>query len=118
MPTDLRVTVDDKTYDLDIEQALEDLTGEETLEVEDLLGGWENFDATGDSAKSVYILYWLARRSSDANYSLKDALKEKGVLFGDRVEMEEVDDPPAEAASQAAIPSTPSEASVPSGVGT
>lgn len=133
MPADLRVTVDEKVLEIDVSQVLEDLTGEETLAVEDFLGGWENFDSTGESARSVYLLYYLARRGTGEKITLKDVLQEKGVMFGDRVKLDDLDEngnvveldeegkpkvPPAEAADEAATPSTPSAPSVVSGAGT
>lgn len=117
MPADLRVTVDGKAYEVDVERVLEDLTGEETLAIEDFLGGWDNFDAKGGSARSVYVLYYLAKRGNDPSVKLADVLKEKGVLFGDRVDLEDIEGPPADAAEEAATPSSPQEASVGSGAG-
>ena len=119
MPADLRVTVDGVAYEIDIEQVLEDLTGEETLAIEDFLGGWQNFDAKGGSARSVYTLYYLAKRGNDPKVKLADVLKEKGVLFGDRVELEDLEEegeerPPAEGGE---TPSSEPEASDDSGPG-
>ena len=124
MPTvenaDLRVTVDGDVYEISISDVLEDLTGEETLLVEEFLGGWENFDQTGESAKSVILLYYLAKRGHNAKVTLKEILKEKGLLFGDRIELEDLDEegepsPPDEGGE---TPSTPSETSDDSGTGT
>lgn len=116
---DLRVTVDGDVLEINISDVLEDLTGEETLLVEDFLGGWENFDQSGESAKSVVLLYYLARRGHNPKVTLKDILKEKGILFGDRIELEDLDEegedrPPADGGE---TPSTPSETSDDSGPG-
>lgn len=118
MPADLRVTVDGVAYEVDIEQVLEDLTGEETLAIEDFLGGWGNFDAKGGSARSVYVLYYLAKRANDAKVKLADVLKEKGVLFGDRVELEDLEEegeerPPAEGGETPSTEPDPSDDSGP-----
>lgn len=121
---DLRVTIDGKVYECSVTDALEDLTGEETLEVEAFLGGWENFDQSGESARSVILLYFLAKRSHEPKTRLSDILQEKGLLFGDRLTLEDLDEeddasPPAEApAEEGATPSTPSAPSDDSGAGT
>lgn len=123
MPADLRVTDKStgKVYEIDVAQTLEDLTGEETLAVEEFLGGWENFDQTGESARSFMLLYWLAKRGSGEKITLKDVLQEKGLLFGNRVDLEDMEDdsdsPPAEAPAEGATHSTPSVPSVVSGAG-
>ena len=117
MPADLRVTVDGKAYEVEIEVVLEDLTGDETLAIEDFLGGWQNFDAKGGSARSVYVLYYLAKRANDPNVKLADVLKEKGVLFGDRVELEDLEGdeprPPAEGGETPSTEPAPSDDSGP-----
>lgn len=122
MPTvenaDLRVTVDGDVYEINISDVLEDLTGEETLEVEEFLGGWENFDETGESARSAYLLYFLAKRGHNTKITLKEILKEKGVMFGDRVTLEDLDkegknSPPAEGGETPSSASTPSDDSGP-----
>jgi hypothetical protein len=124
MPNDLRVVVDGKTYECDIALTLEDLTGDETLEIEDFLGGWENFDEKGGSARSVYVLYFLAKRANDPKVKLKDVTSEKGVVFGNRVDIQDIEeakgettDPPADAPAEGAIHSTQSEVSDDSGAG-
>lgn len=116
MPTDLRVTVDGVAYEVDIEAVLEDLTGEETLAIEDFLGGWANFDAKGGSARSVYVLYYLAKRGNDSKVRLADVLKEKGILFGDRVDIQDLEDenrPPAEGGETPSSEQDPSDESGP-----
>lgn len=133
MPVDLRVTIDGEVIEIDTEKELADLTGEETLAIEDFLGGWQNFDRRSGSARSVYVLYWLARRSKDPKVKLDDVKKEKGILFGDRMELDDLDadgkpieydeegnpkNPPAEAADEAATPSTTPDGSETSGTGT
>jgi len=124
VPADLKLTMDGDVYEIDTAEVLSDLTGEETIELEDFLGGWKNFDTTGESARSLIVLVWLARRGNGQKVSIKDVSKEKGILFGDRIEIEDVEPeegsevPPADAAdAEAATPSTPQDPSADSGTG-
>lgn len=121
MPADLRCTIknddgEEEVIEISISDVMEDLTGEETIAVENFLGGWSNFDESGGDAKSVVLLYYFARRGKDPKVKLKDVLQEKGLFFGDKISLQDLDEngnvkepgadegPPAEGGE---TPSTP-----------
>jgi hypothetical protein len=100
----------DGDYPLDINAALADLTGDETAMVEDYLGGWDNFDLTGNrTARSLIVTVWLAKRQAGKTVTLEEVAATKGLMFGDVLDMDVEDDtlPPAQAADEAATRSTP-----------
>lgn len=85
-------------YELDVEQTMADLTGSETLELEEFLGGWDKFDLTGATTRSIVVLVWLAKRAAGKKASLEEILDMRGLVFGDAIELEEAKEgPPAEA---------------------
>lgn len=100
----------DGDYELDIEETLADLTGAETIMLEEYLGGWERFDIKAGNARSVIAIIWLAKRQAGKNVSLDEIAETKGLIFGDAFDLEEVKNggPPAPAAQDAALTSASS----------
>lgn len=128
----MRVTIDGEVIEYDTDEMLEDLTGDETIECEDFLGGWDKFRAAGNATRSLIVLVWLAKRKLGSTATLQDVAKEKGILFGGRFDIDDLDEngnpierdaegnpvrPPAGAPGEGATPSTDSETSATSGTG-
>ena len=95
----------DGDYPLNIEEALADLTGAETVVLEEYLGGWDRFDIKAGNARSVIAIIWLAKRQAGKDVSLEQVAETKGLIFGDAFDLEEVKNggPPAPAAQDAAL---------------
>lgn len=92
--------INGETYPLPIEEVLADLTGAESIMLEDYLGGWEKFEPKSGATRSVVVLVWLAKHHAGEDVSLADIEAMRGLVFGNAVE--EVDaGPPLEAASAA-----------------
>lgn len=91
---------------LDVDAALADLTGDETVMLEEYLGGWQNFDITKGSARSVIAVIWLARRQAGQKSTLGEIGQIKGLLFGDAFDIEGGEEGPPAGAATAATPST------------
>ena len=90
------VKVAGEDYPLDFEQTMADLTGEETVQLEEYLGGWEKFDLRGATTRSVIVLIWLAKRQAGKHATLEQIAQTKGLIFGDAFDIVEVEDgPPA-----------------------
>ncbi len=132
MAVDMRVTIDGEVIEYDTDEMLGDLTGDETIACEDFLGGWHKFRADGNAARSLVVLVWLAKRKNGGAATLQDVAKEKGILFGDRIDIDDLDEngnpiqydkegnpirPPAVASDEDATRSTDSETSDTSGTG-
>lgn len=112
---DLIVTLNGREYELEVEATLADLTGAETLMLEEYLSGWEHFGS--GTTRSAIVTIWLAKRQAGEQVSLEEIEGVKGLLFGGALELSEVNGgPPAEAAV-AATPSTPSPSESTSGIG-
>lgn len=92
MAVDMRVTIDGEVIEYDTDEVLSDLTGDETIACEDFLGGWDKFRADGNATRSLVVLVWLAKRTQGSNATLQDVAKEKGILFGDRVDIDDLDE--------------------------
>ena len=116
MAADLRMTIDGEVIEYDTNEVLADLTGDESVAIEEYLGGWENFRAEGKATRSLIVMVYLAKHSQGSKMTLQDVASQKGLMFGDRVDVEDLDDdgPPAEGG---ATPSTPQAASDDSGTG-
>lgn len=112
MSDDLLIKLKDDTgemqeYPLDVEETLANLTGLETAEVEEFLGGFEYFDPRSGNARSVIVTIWLAKKQAGENATLNDVGQLKGLIFGDRFDVEELNGgPPAPGAD---APSSPDE---------
>jgi len=109
----------DGDYPLDPEAALADLTGTETIMLEEFLGGWDKFDPRGATTRSLVAIIWLAKRQAGKDVSLDEVAEIKGLMFGDVFDLEEVSNggPPAEAPDSAPSLSSSESSSDPSGVG-
>lgn len=92
-----------KAYPLPIEEVLADLTGSESIMLEDYLGGWDQFSITSGTTRSVVVMVWLAKHHAGEEVELSDIEAMKGLVFGDAVEVEER---PPEVAAEAASESS------------
>ena len=104
MSVDLVVKLkDDGEYPLDVDETLADLTGTETAMIEEYLGGWEHFG--GGSTRSVIVTIWLAKRQAGLRVSLEEVAETKGLIFGDVLDLKEMNGGPPVQAAQAAASS-------------
>lgn len=100
----LRVKIEDENYVLPpLDEVLADLTGAESLVLEEYLGNWEVLWGDRLSVKSIVVIVWLAKRHAGETATLEEIGNMKGLLFGGTVEIMEDDaaDPPAVAAEAA-----------------
>lgn len=97
--SDTLLKIGGKDYPLPLEDVLADLTGAESIMLEDYLGGWEHFSITSGTTRSVVVLVWLAKHHAGEKVEITDIEAMKGLVFGDAVEVEER--PPDLAASAA-----------------
>ncbi len=105
-----------KDYPLPVDDVLEDLTGTESAMLEDYLGGWGNFSVDA-STRSAVVTIWLALRHNGQTRSIEAIEQTKGLLFGDALDIAEVDAAnPPEQAADAAEPSSSPETSETSGL--
>lgn len=100
MNDDLLIKIkDDGEYPLDVDETLANLTGLETAELEEFLGGFEYYDPRNGGTRSIIATIWLAKKQAGQNVSLHDVGQIKGLVFGDAFDMEELNGgPPAEGA--------------------
>ena len=103
------VKVAGEDYPLDFEQTMADLTGEETVQLEEYLGGWEKFDLRGATTRSVIVLIWLAKRQAGKHATLEQIAQTKGLIFGDAFDIVEVKDGPPVVAPDSGRSSSSSE---------
>lgn len=113
---DMIVKVEGTDYPLNASNTLRELTGKETILLEEYLGGWENFDLGGRSTRSMVVTVWLAMHANGSQITIDEIENMKGIVFGDTVDVEELPGPPASGA-EAPTPSTPQEDSEDSGHG-
>lgn len=99
--------IDGKDYPLPIEDVLAELTGSESIMLEDYLGGWDRFDMSGGATRSLIVLVWLARHHAGEEVEITDIEAMKGLVFGNTVDVEEVDALPPVLAAEAASESSP-----------
>lgn len=107
--SDITITIKgDGEYPLDVDETLADLTGAETIMLEEYLGGWDKFDLSGGSTRSLIVCVWLAKRQAGKKTSLDEIGEIKGLVFGDalQVDSEDTDAGPPDMAAQAAAPSS------------
>lgn len=104
----MKVVIAGKPYEFELEEVLQDLTGKETVMLEDYLGGWENL-RDRVSARSIVVWVWISKRSAGESITLEQIEDMKGLMFGDTVELADVDPPDeAEGASESSpAPSAP-----------
>lgn len=100
-----------KFYPLPIDDVLADLTGSETLMLEEYIGGWDKLDMSGHSTRSVIALVWLAKHHAGEDMELAEIEEMKGLVFGNTVEV--VDGPPDGAADAASSSPETSDSSGP-----
>lgn len=82
---DTRIKIGELVYELDIEQELRNLTGHETMMIEDYLGGWSKFRAPENRTRSVVVMVWLAKKSAGESTTLDEIADMPGLVFGDAV---------------------------------
>ena len=85
-----------QSYPLDVDETLANLTGLETADLEEFLGGFEYFDPRQGGTRSIIATIWLAKKQAGENVTLNDVGNIKGLIFGDRFDLEEMNgSPPA-----------------------
>lgn len=97
-------------YPLDVGATLADLTGTETAELEEFVGGFENFDPRSGSVRSMIATIWLAKKQAGEKDTLHDVGQIKGLVFGDVFDIEEAvvnGRPPAQGADAPSTDETP-----------
>jgi hypothetical protein len=93
----LTVRIFGKDYALPLDEVLQSLTGEETMMVEDFLGGWDKFRSPSNVTRSVIVIVWLAKRHAGEKATFAEIAKLEGLVFGDAVEVvDEDEDTPLE----------------------
>lgn len=92
--------VNGEFFPLPLDEVLANLTGTESLMLEEYLGGWANFDPSGMSTRTVVVLVWLAKHHAGQEVDIMEVEGMKGLVFGGTVEEVDVN-PPAEAAEAA-----------------
>lgn len=101
----LRENGEEHEYPLDVEVQLAELTGIETADMEEFLGGISNFDPRSGSVRSLIVAIWLAKRQAGLKDTLYDVGQIKGLVFGDVFDIEELNGgPPAEGAQAPGSP--------------
>lgn len=94
-------------YPLDVDETLANLTGLETANLEEFLGGFEYFDPQRGGTRSIIATIWLAKKQAGESVTLNEVGNMKGLIFGDRFELGELNGgPPAEGAQ---APTSPDE---------
>lgn len=96
-----------KAYPLPIEEVLADLTGAESIMLEDYLGGWDRLDIKGAATRSVIVLVWLAKHHAGEEIEITEIEAMRGLVFGDTVDVAEVESGPPAVAAEAASESSP-----------
>jgi hypothetical protein len=73
-------------YEVDVTAQLATLTGTESITVEEYLGGFDKFRASGTTTRSVIVMLWLARRQAGETVTLDEVADTRGLVFGDVIE--------------------------------
>jgi hypothetical protein len=88
----ITVRVDDKTYTISaIDDALSDLTGDESLMVEEYLGGFDNLQK--NATKMAVVTVWLALKEAGEPRDFASIQSIKGLLFGKVISDDGVGEP-------------------------
>lgn len=87
------VTFGERKYEFGLDDALKSLTGTESMLVEEFLGGWGRFRDPGNVTRSLIIIVWLAKRSAGETATFDEIAATPGLVFGDMVEIDDVDEP-------------------------
>ena len=93
MASESGLKIEGKFYALPFEEVLENLTGKESLMLEDYLGGWESLDFDNPNTRSIVVMVWLAKHHAGEHVSLDDIENMKGLVFGSAVEEVDVRPP-------------------------
>lgn len=88
----ITVTFQGTKYEFDLKDALESLTGRESILCEDYLGGWEKFRDPNNQTRSVIILVYLAKRSAGETPTFEEIENIPGLLFGNALEVDDEED--------------------------
>lgn len=117
MASESGLTIEGKYYALPFEEVLENLTGKESLMLEDYLGGWDRLDFDNPNTRSVVVMIWLAKHHAGESPSLDAIENMKGLVFGSAVEGVDVRPPDEGTASSpetsatTGVPGSPAETS-------
>lgn len=98
MESESGLRIDGKFYPLPFDEVLANLTGKESLMLEDYLGGWAKLDFDNPDTRSTVVLVWLAKHHAGEPMTIDAIENMRGLVFGDAVEAVL---PPAEAAGAA-----------------
>jgi hypothetical protein len=88
----MHIKFGDETFDYELDEQLKSLTGLESAEIEDFLGGWDNFRQRKATAKTSILLVWLGKRAAGQTTTLEEIGNTPGLLFGDVFEVLEGED--------------------------
>jgi hypothetical protein len=88
----ITVRLDDKTYTLpSVNDALADLDGNESLMVEEYLGGFDNLQK--NATKMAVVTVWLTLKAAGEPRDFASIQSVKGLLFGKVIDDDEVGEP-------------------------
>lgn len=86
----LTVRFGEATYELpSFDDALNDLTGEESACAEEFLGGWDNLRSPAHRTRQLILVVWLARRHHGETVTLEEIAATPGLIFGDVVDVDD-----------------------------
>jgi hypothetical protein len=83
----MHIKFGDEEFDYELDEQLKSLTGLESAEIEDFLGGWDNFRQRKATAKTSILLVWLGKRAAGQTATLEEIGNTPGLLFGDVFEV-------------------------------
>jgi hypothetical protein len=88
----ITVRLDDKTYTLpSVNDALADLTGDESLMVEEYIGGFDNLQK--NATKLAVVTVWLTLKAAGEPRDFAEIQSIKGLLFGKVIDDDGVGEP-------------------------
>lgn len=90
----LTVKFGEQTYTFDLQEQLTSLTGLESAEVEEFIGGWERFQSPAARTRSAIVLVWLGKRAAGEASTLEEIGSTTGFLFGDVFDIDGDDEAP------------------------
>lgn len=90
----VQVKFGETTYTYDLDDELKSLTGLESAELEEFLGGWTKFRSGAATTRTTIVLIWLGKRAAKEAATLDEIAATPGLMFGEMVEIEGADDGP------------------------
>lgn len=90
----MQVKFGDETYEYDLDEQLRSLTGLESAELEEFLGGWKKFRSGAATVRTTIVLIWLGKRAAKQVTTLDEIAATPGLMFTDMVDIEDDDEGP------------------------